>query len=280
MTVYDVSGNKVLAVYDIGGNTVDKIYDVSGNVASDLVVMSYNVQRFGGVNSNVDIVDDIFMKYNPDIIGFQEYYTTSQMDGVDLPTFLGRYWRNLEIGDTKIANYTKAVASNLELTEPSTVYYTVYSESRSYQKMYVTVNGKRIAIFHTHLDYDNLGSPQTSKVKQMKELFDAVSQEEYFIAFGDVNTVCQSTADADYINMIKQFVDAGYNCANCSEQHGFYGTWTNGTTETNGLWEQNDNIITSANIDIRKVIIDRTKIDANTGGQIDHLPLVAYLSVR
>ena len=274
MEIYDVNGSEVLTVYDFRGNTVENLFDATGNNVSDLVVMSYNVQRFRGINSSADIVDGIFRKYKPDIIGFQEYQTTSTMDGVDIPTFLGRYWEHLEIGDTKIMNYTKAVASNLELTDPSTVYYTAYTESRSYQKMYVTIYGKRIAVFNTHLDIS------ANKEKQIKELFDAVSQEEYFIIIGDLNTVCKSTTDVDYIYMMKQFVDAGYHCANCSDQNGFHDTWTDGTTETNGSWEQTDNVITSANIDISKVVIDRAKIEANTGKTLDHLPLIAYLKVK
>ena len=239
-----------------------------------LTVMTFNVQYFSGINASPEILDSIFTQYNPDIVGMQEYGAAAAVDGVDSQTFIRRYWDYTEVGGTNL------VASKMALNDPETVYYADYTEPRCYQKMYVAVGGRRIAVFNTHLDYDYLGSPETPKVKQIKALFDAVAREEYFIILGDFNTVCSSTADPDYINMIKLFVDAGYHCANCSDQHGFYGTWTDGTTDANGSWEQTDNVVTSPNIIIKEVVIDRTKITANTGLTIDHLPIVARLDVR
>jgi endonuclease/exonuclease/phosphatase family metal-dependent hydrolase len=285
MAFFDVSGRLVNSGITLSGDAVVTGFDVNGGVinagneGNNLVVMSYNIQRWTKINADEEIVSSIFDKYNPDIVGFQEYQPSKTLGGTDIGTYLQNRWAYLEVGDTKINDYTKAVSSRLELKDATTVYYTVYSESRSYQKMYVEYGGKRIALFHTHLDFDYQGSPTTPKCKQIKELFDAVANEEYFIAFGDFNTCCTSTADADYINMMKQFVDAGYHCANCSDQHGFFNTWTDGTTLTDGLWEQTDNVITSANILIDKVVIDTTKADANTGMVIDHFPLVAYLTI-
>lgn len=280
MALYNLANNALIAGYNVYGEPMEYIYDFHGRELADITIMSFNIQRFSGINAIPWLLDRIFSTYNPDIVGFQEYDTTSTISDVTLTSFLGNYWKHLEVGDTRITNYTKAVASNLELFDPSTVFYTVYSESRSYQKMYVNVGEKRIAIFHTHLDYDYEGSPNTPKARQIKELYDACTREEYFVAFGDFNTVCTGTSDPDYINMIQQFVDVGCNCANCSDQYGFCGTWTDGTTETNGSWEQTDNIITSPNIKIKKVIIDKTKIMADTGKVIDHLPIIAYLEVH
>lgn len=288
MLLYNVQGTEVSRVFDVNGNVVETTYSInqeednSGNetVADvDLVVMSYNIQRWKGINANATIVDKIFNKYNPNIVGFQEYDTSKTMDSESLQLFLGRYWDHLEVGGTQIANYTKAVVSDYELTEATTVYYTSFSESRSYQKMYINIGNKRIAVLNTHLDYTTSTSATSYKVKQAKELFDAVVNDEYFIIIGDLNTICTSTSDADYINMIKQFEDAGYNCANCTDKFGFFNTWTGGT-DTSGTWEQTDNIITSANITINNVVVDTTKLDENTGLTIDHLPLVAYITVK
>lgn len=282
MAFFDVYGNRVGGGVSISGDMVETGFDITGEtiiVGESLVVMSYNVQWWTGMNANEEIVSSIFNKYNPDIAGFQEYVTTKSLNDISIGTYLQNRWPYLELADTTTPNNTKAVCSHLELTDATTVYFPVYSMSRSYQKMYVEYGGKKIALFHTHLDYDYQGSPTTPKCQQAKELFDAVSNEEYFILFGDLNTCCKSTADADYINMIKQFVDAGYHCANCSEQFGFFDTWTDGTTLTDGAWEQTDNIITSSNILMNKVVVDTTKLEANTGMTIDHFPIVAYLTI-
>lgn len=276
MAVFDSAGNAAPVIYDYNGDAVTVLYDSSGNIIqqSDLVVMSFNIQRWKGINADADIVDEILTKYNPDIVGFQEYDTAKTLGGIDVAEWLTNRFPHMEVGDTKIANYTKAVVSNHELQDSETVYYTQYEESRSYQKMYITFDDKRIAVFNTHLD---VNAPE--KTSQAKELFNALANEEYFIVIGDFNTVCTSTADTDYINMVKQFADAGYNLANCSEKFGFINTCTAGTSLIETDWRPRDHIITSANIDIEAVIADTTKIDANTGLTIDHIPLVVYLKI-
>lgn len=277
MSVFDSAGNAAPVVYNCNGSTVTMLYDSGGNnlQKSDLVIMSFNIQRWKGINADADIVDEILTKYNPDIVGLQEYDTAKTLGGIDVAEWLTNRFPYIEVGDTKITNYTKAVVSHHELQDATTVYYAVYSESRSYQKMYITFDGKRIAVFNTHFDVD---APE--KTSQAKELFDALDNEDYFIVIGDFNTVCTSTADTDYIDMVKQFADAGYNLANCSEKFGFINTCTAGISITATDWRPRDHIITSANIDIEAVVADTTKIDANTGLTIDHIPLVAYLKVN
>lgn len=276
MQVFDSTGSFVSNVYDYKGEAVTLLYNSSGSILqqSDLVVMSFNIQRWKGINADADIVDEILTKYNPDIVGFQEYDTAKTLGGIDIAEWLTNRFPYIEVGDTKIANYSKAVVSNHELQDAQTVYYTQYEESRSYQKMYITFEDKQIAVFNTHFD---VNAPEKSS--QAKELFDALANEEYFIVIGDFNTVCMSTADTDYIDMVKQFADAGYNLANCSAEFGFINTCTAGISIDADDWRPRDHIITSANIDIEAVIADTTKIDAYTGLTIDHIPLVAYLKV-
>ena len=81
--------------------------------------------------------------------------------------------------------------------------------------------------------------------------------------------------------MIKPFVDAGYNVANCTSDSGFIGTYTSGNTASSTFWP-NDNIITSANLEIDNFIVDTSKIDVaeQTSQTIDHLPLIAYLTIN
>lgn len=273
---YSSLGNTTRCIFDRCGKTVHKLFTNNGNEQkSSIVVMSFNIQRSKGINADKNVMDAIFKKYNPDIIAFQEYDTSKSLDGVTIDTFLHRYWAHKAVGKTTIANYTKAVYSHLGLDNPITVYYESFYESRSYQKMYVTIDNKQVAIFNTHLDYNT-----PYKYEQAAELLKAVEQEAYFIVIGDINTVCTSVSDVDYINIIKPFVDKGYNLSNCTEEYGFLDTWFGGTDLVSGTHQQTDNIITSANITIDRVSVDTIKADANLGLTIDHLPLVSYLTIN
>ena len=273
---YSSIGNTARYIFDRCGKAAHKLFAADATKKrSHIAVMSFNVQRFKGINADAEVMDAIFKKYTPDIVAFQEYDTSKTLDGVAVDTFLHRYWKYKAVGDTTIANYTKAVYSTPGLISPTTTYYTSYYESRSYQRMSTYVNGKQIAFFNTHLDYNT-----PYKYEQAAELLEAVSQEEYFVLLGDINTVCKSTTDADYVNIVKPFVDKGYNLSNCTEEHGFLDTWFGGTDLAGGTHQQTDNIITSANITIDRVSVDTIKADANLGLTIDHLPLVAYLTVN
>lgn len=254
-----------------------------GGGSNVLTVMTCNVQSFTGISARSNILNTIFAKYSPDIVGFQEYYNNNMADGTLALDYLKRHWANV--------NVVQQNALATHLTPDDEIFGYDYKAQgayhRSYMRTYVTVGGKRIAVFNTHLEYDYEGLSSTPKCQQMAELMEAVKNEEYFIVTGDFNTCCKSTSDPDYINMLKMFVDAGYNLANNTEERGFNWTWTNGTTETNGTmadgslgWEETDNIITSANIKIQRVVIDKTKISAGTGLTIDHLPLIARLEIE
>lgn len=276
MSLYDIKGNSARESFDIEGVFPDSLYDVNGNALHDLVVMSFNIQRWSGINANTDIMNGIFDRYKPNIVGFQEHQPSKSFGGVPILQYLQSRWNFTAECSTQINDYSKIMVSDFEYSDHETVYYESFAESRSYQRFYINFKGKRIAVINTHLDTT---ANQTKKVLQAKELFDAVAEEEYFIILGDFNTICRSVSDNQYIEIMKQFVDAGYNCANCSEQFGFLDTWTDGTS-VNDRWCQTDHIITSSNISIDRVTVDRAKLQANTGLVIDHLPIVAYLSVN
>lgn len=246
----------------------------------DKTIMTFNIQRWLNINSDINLMDAIFSAHNPSIVGFQEYYLTSTIGGYDTNEYLLRKWNYSAIGDPTVGDYyTKAVASHHPITDAISVDYSQWYERRSYQKMYVQIGDKRIAVFNTHLDTTSYNaSGQLYKYIQANELLEAVSNEKYFIIVADLNTTCTSTADLDYVNQVKPFIDAGYNVANCNDVFGFNNTWTGGDG-TSGDWDPTDNIITSSNIRINSVEVDQTKLDANTGKTIDHLPLVAHVTI-
>ena len=273
MGVFDVQGNELNAVYDVNGVQLSQVYDVEGNpLLGDLplVVMSYNIQRFSGLNSNLNMQKEILATYNPLIIGMQEFNST-------LGDLLSEYIYSYKAVAT---GTTSAIASKVVLNDVEATPYVNQAPSGSsrYQKCYFSYNGKNICWINVHLATSDYRSVKTA---QAKEVFDLVENEEYFIITGDFNTVCKSVNDSEYTSIMKQFIDAGYNSANCSEQHGFLDTWTSGSTAS-GTWYPCDHVITSANITIDNVFVDTRKIDVaeSTGQSIDHLPIIAYLTVN
>ena len=277
--IYDKNGTSLNDVaYDIEGTLLNQAYDIDGNELfndNTLTVMTYNVQWFSHINSNQTMQESIFDTYDADIIGLQELTKTSST----MPS----------LGETLFADYTyqaiggqtnkTGIVSKIELSNTTTANFVRQaSETRGYQKTYITVNGTPICWVNTHLE---TSGSESVKVAQAQEVFNLVQNEPCFIITGDFNTVCKSTSDTEYTTIMKQFVDAGYNCANCTEQHGFLDTWTDGSTAS-GTWYPCDHIITSSNIDINTVIVDTTKIDvaSQTGQSIDHLPLIAYLTIN
>lgn len=273
MPTYDKNGQLVYNAYKKDGTIAQYGFDRNGNLIFPNIdptdfnfkVMTFNVQSWSGINE-WDYINSIFEDYDVDIIGSQESKSNSEL------TALGYTYKA-----TGSEPNTNIVFSKHELSDITSKSYDAnhYEGKRGYQKMYFTFNGKRIALFNTHLE-THTGT--TYQYPQAQELFDAVSEEEYFIITGDLNTVCESVNDAQYINVVKPFVDAGYNVANCCKRFGFNDTWTSGTYASTS-WYQPDNIITSANITMANMVVDMTKVELQTELAIDHLPVIAYLKI-
>lgn len=289
MAVYDANGNQLTAVFGADGRRLSRAYGADGNVIysnepANLIVMTYNVgQWYIGNGSNVpsakyeqyyQLQRQIMSANNPVIAGVQEYFDPFST-GHSVEAVIGDYFTNHvnnEIsGDSAKAIYTNGYAlSNYEQIS------FVNGTGRNYIKASIDVNGKTVWVINAHLD---ISTNESAKVAQARELFEAVSNLEYFIIMADFNTVCKSVNDEEYTTIMRQFIDAGYNSANCSAQHGFIDTWTE-STNANGTWYPCDQIITSANIDILNVYADQTKVTDNIDEMIDHLPLIAELTVN
>jgi len=279
MAVYDKSGNALTSVYNKNGSALSQAYDIDGEELltpqpTELVVMSYNVQGFSGINSNQTMQEEIIATYTPDIVGLQELGMASTLPSVGAAAFSDYPYQYLS---PAIYNRPAIVSKILLSNVAGSLFENQDGEQRGYQKSYFTYGGKTICWINTHLaTSDN----ESAKVAQAGELFDLVENETYFIITGDFNTVCKNTSATEYTTIMKQFVDAGYNVANCSEQFGFTDTWTAGNS-VSGTWYPCDHIITSANISMDEVIVDTTKIEvaSQTGQSIDHLPIVAVLTI-
>lgn len=278
MAVYDVNGTELQSIYEIGGSQITQAFDIDGNpliddpVPSALVIMTYNVQWFSGLNANETMQDEIISTYDADIIGLQELKTS-------MPDIGARVLSDYQYIYLGIQTNKTGIASKIQLNNVTANTFTNQAgETRGYQKAYFTIGGKTICWINAHLA---TSSNEAAKVAQAGELFDMVQNEPYFIITGDFNTGGGYTTDApEYATIMKQFVDAGYNSANYSNQHGFYKTWINGTTaESSGA--ATDQIITSANITIDSVILDTIKVSYADGTQdIDHVPFIAEVTIN
>lgn len=307
MNIYDVNGNGVREWFDIEGNEKDTYFDVEGNeynkqppvAVGDLVVMSFNVLRWtetlrsGALLRKImNAITTEFDGHSPDVLGIQEHKsatvtTTSGNPEIAVEELLANEYglEHLELSEeySTVTHIILATASKYELTDVEDVKYLNNALDR-YQKSYITVGGKRIAIINTHLNYTSDDFTEY-RYAQARMLCEAVANEEYFIIMGDLNTFyCDSTESDTYVDMLKQFADAGYHLANCSDENGFHYTHNSGGTigegGADGRWNYLDHIITSGNITIDKVYVDETKLTSKVDWYIiDHLPIAAHLTV-
>lgn len=286
MSVYDLNGNEIFAVYGKDGTALNQAYDIEGNPLLNLepvnlTVMSYNVQWWQNFNSQQTMQEEIISKYTPDIIGFQEFSKNTNVPTVganvlvDYPTIRlsNHYNFNALASKYTLTDITIADFQTQDQYDIST-----YGETRCYMKCYFTVGGRRICWINTHLCYQNA----TPQYAQMAELFAMAEQEDYVILTGDFNSHGMDIESADYTGLYKPYVDAGYHLINSTALTGFIKTWTSSktATSTEQMTYPHDNIITSSNIEIASAFFDDTKFSYLNGQSIDHIPLVAEVTIN
>lgn len=278
MAIYDLDGNPIQIAYDADGDPLSEAYDLDGNplyeTDNHLTVMTYNPQWFRGINAQQAMQNTIIQNNNPDIIGFQEFSRDGTV-GTVASNMLTNYRYDYM---SEHYNYMY-LASKLPLQNVVVAdFVNQRGETRAYMKCEINVGGKTVTWINTHLDYQY----DSTQYAQMQEIFAIAEQAEYCIITGDFNNWATSISDADYIGLYKPFVDAGYNLANCTALRGFTKTWTDSTTATSPaeMTYPTDNIITSSNISIDSVVFDTTKFSYLDGNPIDHIPIIAHLTVN
>lgn len=290
MAIYNVNGTELFSAYDVNGNTLSNAYDVNGNLiftGSGTVrfrVMSYNIQKFTNLNSDVTIQNEAFATQAPDIVGMQEMTQRSSyptIGGIPANTYLRKkgftYVNMASTVSNKVAIATKYPTTDFE----ETLYTNHGSEVRGYTKCYVSIGGKQVAFYNTHLEPYHGGTQLAIRSSQIQQLLTDIANEETFILTGDLNTdLCFDMTGTDYINVIKPMIDAGYNVANCNPNgDGFMPTWSDSTDFTTNLYNL-DNIVTSSDITMVDVWRDMYKISHNPNEYaIDHIPLLADLEI-
>ena len=290
MAIYDASGTQLYSAYDASGTELLNAYDANGNVifTSDplsLKVMTYNVGgwytgRGYSVPSEWDseyyaLQNGILDEYKPDILCIQEYRDAFTTGGRTALSVLNPYFDYIQTDRGTNDYMGHAVCSKYPIISVTDHRYT-NENGRYYMDAVINVNGQQVHVICTHLSTD-----QAKRKVQAKELFDYVQTLDSFMACGDYNTTyADSTAGEEYTDVYLQYINAGYNLANCSEQHGFNYTFF---SPTSLLWRCLDNIITSADIAINSITVDQTKVEhpisEDPNWLIDHLPLIAEVTI-
>lgn len=281
MSVYSKDGTEVNAVYDLSRQII-RAYDIDGNIVyrlSNLRVCTYNVGGWyigSGTNVPVDykteyvnLQQSILDAVNADIVGFQEYWDTFCADGTTADSVIGSYFTQQEKTNATTKWNGHVIASNgYTLQDYESIRFEAYySNAPSYERCYITVEGKNVCIINTHLSTAAGGQ----KEPQSQEIFDAVADEDYFIVLGDFNTEV-----SDYDAIVKKFVQAGYHSANLNGTEHYLNTYYNAS----GVGKPTDQIITSANITIDNVEVNTIKLNDLLTDKIDHIPLIADLSIN
>lgn len=287
MSVYNINGTATDVAYDVSGAKLSQAYDMIGSPLLDttatLKVMTYNVQRFRGINAQQAMQNEIVAKYDADIIGMQEIGSTT-MPTVGATALSGYLYTSIA-NASGLSNPAGIVSKSLPFANVQTVKFvnqdpediSQWNEERGYIRGDLTVNGKTITVISTHLAY----LTESVKWQQMQELFNVAEQCEYVILTGDFNSMQMTASADDYIHMYKPFVDAGYHLANNSPDSGFQNTFTSSATATSlsELQTAPDTIIVSGNINIESVVFDTTKFSYLNGSAIDHIPLIAEVTI-
>lgn len=303
MAIYDKNGNMLSVCYNKNGNSLNAAYDKYGNTvfpdSINLRVANYNVgDWYIGSHSYVpeakktqyeNLQETIFRNINADVCCMQEAPPKFCTDGTLASMILNQFFDHYETCaayESSPIPYRTDATKTLTIEDFRMINFTGSANSGStqtYEKFYVTIGNKRICFIESHYSLTH-----STAVLQNQQMIQAVANEPYFIAMGDLNTRIYPTDEnylltEDYIDLVKPWIDLGYHSANCADFGVFY---TYGSTS----WEQyqqgdgyicaTDHIFTSSNIMINNAWMDTTKrIDAITD-KVDHMPIIADLIIN
>ena len=290
MAVYDKNGNALSAVYDKTGAPLDVAYDRNGNIVfqknpTTLKVMAYNCgQWYIGSHDNVPADRDaeyyalqngIIESVDADVLLLEEYTAQFSKAGRTALSMLQSkypyYHEQTDGSTTTVAQ--RAIFSKYPISSYSAHSFGGAGSGYYYDTCFLTVDRFNIFLVVTHLHWNNL----TERAREAGILISAVQNHPRFIIGGDFNLVdFYSINGEDYQQVIKPFVDKGYNIAN-GGAFGFIPTYCD--TADGAEWTNLDEIVTSANITIDSVTTDKTKVTDSINDKIDHLPLIAELTI-
>ena len=287
--IYNIGGDVVASAFNIDGNLLSNVYDKDGNtvLTGGLKIMQYNVGSwYDGNHDNVPSAKDteyynlqngMIQADDPDILCLEEYTKEFSKTGRTAKSILEQYFPYIheQGGDSATVTTGRCIASKYPISNYTTHQYSTSGSPRYYDSCTITVGDIPITVVVTHLNYD--ASSNTSRVEQLNELITFLQGQTRFICCGDFNMIdCKSTSGADYVAMMIPLLNAGFHCANCSD-NGFLITYSD---EPTGTWTGClDNIVTSSNITITDAYVDETKLNDSISDRTDHMPLIAELRI-
>lgn len=285
--IYDNEGKTVNTVYDVSGAAVNKVYDMSGNEISihpavSIKVMAYNVGQWyigGGDNVPADKDADYYALQNgmietadADVVFISEYWDVFSKTGRTALSMLSQYYPYIQTQGGGSGFMGRAICSKFPLS--NWTHHAFSNETaRYYDSAEITVNGVTITLVVTHLSTN-----QNNRMGQIPELISYFGTLDTFIAGGDYNTgVKPGIDDQRYETNVVPFIEAGYPMANFSD-------WGNLVTCNDGVDGGGqdyciDNIVASPNITFTSAYVDTTKLTDQISGKIDHMPLIATLTI-
>lgn len=291
MSIYDKSQNVLNAAFSNSGDSILSAYDMYGNVVfgngelnpTTINVLNYNVGQFYIGNGSpvptekdsiyYNLQSEIFRNSNAALCCIEEY--SSSFSGTrSAETFLREFYNNVIVGGSGSGYFSRAICSNFPLSDYQPNYFSS-NPNRYYDKVTANVRGHNVAVVVTHLDFDTL----QHRASQAQELVNYLNDFDSFILCGDFNTGgLEEVNDEEYNNTIKPFLDAGYIVANGAGSN-FIPTYSDTAQMQSGEGLILDTIITSSDIVINSVYADQTKVTDNVNDVIDHLPLVANITI-
>ena len=252
-----------------------------------ITIMSFNVQHWRRLNSNFPLMKHIIDQYRPDLIAFQEFMRIAGETDTRTALMADYPYYYAYEGDGERYFNPVAFASKIPFEDiAGGVYraqYAASGENRGYIRAHIRVRDQIVTLYNTHLEVvPTAEASRTVRTAQAMELLEMMKRDRSAICVGDFNTAdCFDRTGADYRLIIRPFLEEGYHSANCSDQHGFFKTWFDGNTmavsENCGCLDQ---IITTADIAIDSVAVNREKENPDNTEYIDHFPIVAVCHIR
>lgn len=281
--MFAYNGKKLSTTYSITGGIMEVCYDIAGNLVTEntfsMTVMEYNVgQWYLGNHNNVpadkdeeyyELQNGMIAAEHADIMFLCEYVAQFSKTGRTALSMLSQYFPYVyerESGDVTTGGDC-CICSKYPIN--NYVHHLYHSDSiLYYDSCEIIVRGVPITLIITHLHWDN----RERRLQEFNRLMTYVSQFPNFILAGDFNTAAKNVNEADYRDMIVPMMERGYQVANA-----------NGTLFLPTYHNESDmcldNIVTSDNMRISDVHVNTTKETDSIDEKIDHMPLIATVTV-
>jgi endonuclease/exonuclease/phosphatase family metal-dependent hydrolase len=245
--------------------------------STTLKVMQWNIHETKGSDGRCDPlrIATTIVKFSPDVVSLNEvpyYHSTYVNDDVParLEAYLeqktGRAWYRKFVnvyGGTW--GYGNVILSRYPLTSASTK---ILSYKRGVVQVGVTVNGRTVNIFSTHVDYYN-SSYRTTQINQAKSWISGFGSPR--IIMGDFNT---RPGTSDYNLMASVYGDAWVAAKSASTATAY-----NGTGATHGASRFDYAFFSKASaLSVKSVNVPDTRV--NGVFPSDHDPVVATFAVN